>query len=402
MKQTISCPDCGAVPAIHFVEWSVAFLDTFFSVVSRPIGFIWRKIGGLFIRLPYETLLLSFFKLLIWLRLAKVVQEPDSKVTMRTRVLWDEARARGITMYEIRLFGLARDFCVAEYQGQIRSFEGLPRPKGMDSESLAWMDNKSVMMKKFEIAGIPVPRGEGCFTEREALRVFHRLGPPVIVKPHVGSRSRHTFIHISDDKELLRAFRSAKQLSFLAIIQEELRGFVFRVTLINKKVAAVMRREPPHVVGDDIHTVRQLVQIENQNPLREGPMFHHLNEGNEAEEELQRQGIDWETIPKQGQWVVLNQKVGRGNGASNADVTEEVHPENILLFEKIAQMLDDSLIGIDFIMQDVSRPWTEQLPCGVIECNSLPFIDLHYFPYTGPVQPVAKNIWDMIFPESKK
>ncbi len=395
------CLDCGAAPAIHSVEWTVALFDAIFSFLSRPIEILWRRVGRVFTGFSHKGFILPLFHFLAWCGLAKIVEKPDQFLSMRTKVLWDEADRRGIKMYELRLLGMARDFCVAEFEGERISFEGLPRPKGPDSESLGWMDNKSVMKKKFREAEIPVARGRACFSERSALQAFHEVGAPAIVKPHIGSRSRHTFIHIMDDQSLLRAFRSAKQLSFLAMIEEELQGFVFRITIVNKKVVAVMRREPPHVRGDGVYTVKELADAENKNPLREGPMFHHLDLGADAEEELRRQKLTWTSVPEKGEWVVLNQKVGRGSGASNADVTNEVHPDNIALFERIGQVLDDDLVGVDFIMNDMSQPWQDQMPCGVIECNSLPFIDLHYFPFTGQVQPVAGKIWDLIFPKSR-
>ena len=59
-------------------------------------------------------------------------------------------------------------------------------------------------------------------------------------------------------------------------------------------------------------------------------------------------------------------------------------------------MLDDPLVGVDFMMDDMARSWKEQ-KCGVIECNSLPFIDLHHFPLKGPARNAAGNVWDLIF-----
>ncbi len=357
--------------------------------------------GSPFSRLPYERPFIGLFQFLAGFTVARIIQKPDDKISLRSKILWDEAERRGIKMFEIRLFGLPRDFYFAEFEGKMRTFNGLPRPKGPDSWSLRWMDNKSVMKKQFQKVGIPVAKGRACFAEPTALKVLHEVGAPVIVKPHIGSRSRHTFIHIMDDKGLLKAFRSAKQISFLAMVEQELQGFVFRITLINKKVVAVIRREPPRVMGDGVRTIRELALIENQNPLRQGPTFHHIELGSEADEELKRQKFTWQSVPKKGEWVVLNQKVGRGSGAVTVDVTHSVHPDNLVLFEKIGKFLDDNLVGIDFIIEDIAKPWIEQMPCGVIECNSLPFIDLHYFPFSGEVQLVAGNIWDIVFPGSR-
>ena len=74
----------------------------------------------------------------------------------------------------------------------------------------------------------------------------------------------------------------------------------------------------------------------------------------------------------------------------------DVHPDNLKLFLKIAATLDDPLVGVDFMMEDMARSW-RTTRCGVIECNSLPFIDLHHFPYAGRARNVAGMVWDLAF-----
>ena len=95
--------------------------------------------------------------------------------------------------------------------------------------------------------------------------------------------------------------------------------------------------------------------------------------------------------------MTLNQKVSRSYGATTSDMTPVTHPENVKLFEKIGRVLGDSLVGIDFIVNDISKPWTEQKRCGVIECNSLPFLDLHHYPFTGTPRDAAGALWDAVF-----
>ena len=101
---------------------------------------------------------------------------------------------------------------------------------------------------------------------------------------------------------------------------------------------------------------------------------------------------------KERTYCHLHPKVSRSYGASTTEITD-AHPENVELFLKIAETLDDPLVGVDFMMEDMARSWREQ-KCGVIECNSCPFIDLHHYPLRGPARNVAGMVWDMIFPSS--
>jgi cyanophycin synthetase len=238
-------------------------------------------------------------------------------------------------------------------------------------------------------------------TERGALKLFRQLNHPVIAKPNLGSRSRHTTTHINTEAELLTAFRKALKLSPWVVIEEELSGFVFRITLIGGKLAGALRREPPFVTGDGVSTVRVLVDKENKNPGRHNGIFHEIGTGPDATAELTRQGLTWKSVPEKNRFVALDQKVGRGQGGSNTEMLPKVHPENVKLFEKLAKVLNDPLVGVDFIMQDIEKPWTEQKLCGAIECNSLPFLDLHHMPLYGEALDPSSALWDVVFPASK-
>jgi cyanophycin synthetase len=100
-----------------------------------------------------------------------------------------------------------------------------------------------------------------------------------------------------------------------------------------------------------------------------------------------------DTVPGKGERIVVNRKVSRSVGAAVRDVTDATHPETAELLERIGRMLDASVVGIDFIIGDIERSWKEQKKCGVIECNSLPFIDLHHYPLEGKPRDVGGMIW---------
>jgi len=53
-----------------------------------------------------------------------------------------------------------------------------------------------------------------------------------------------------------------------------------------------------------------------------------------------------------------------------------------------------SVVGFDCIIPDPTKDANSQR-WGIIECNSLPFIDLHYFALEGKPKNIAGMIWDM-------
>ena len=209
------------------------------------------------------------------------------------------------------------------------------------------------------------------------------------------------FRSIETIDELKQAYEIAKQVSPWVVIEEEHKGLVYRATVIGGKLAGVLRREPPCVYGDGTHTIEQLIEIENQNPMRQGPIFHTITINEITDAELKKQHLTLKDIPAEGKLVTLAQKASRGLGGGATDVTDETHPDNKILFEYVAEVLEDPLVGIDFMIDDITKSWKEQKRCGVIECNSLPFIDLHLFPLRGKPRNTAAMLWDTIWPDSK-
>lgn len=393
------CPDCGPAGVSHFIErWSFR-LDGALGYLQKPPELIWRGIKPYVAMLRLGRLSPNVARAATAIGLGTIVRKPDDKNNLRAQVIWEEAERRGIAMREFRPFGLSREIFFATYGDDTVAFDGLPRPRNARENALNWMDNKGIILKKFRAENIPVPRGKSCSNMREAEEVFRSIvkgaDDAVIVKPTIGSRSRHTYVDIKDIATLHHAFKKAKELCPRVVVEEELSGFVFRITLIGGKIAGIMRREAPHIMGDGEHTVHELIIEENNNPLRHGPIFHELPLNEDTVAILKEQDLALDSIPEKDRMVLIHTKVSRAYGASTTEMTD-IHPDNEKLFLKIAKVLDDPLVGVDFMIEDMSRSWKEQ-KCGIIECNSLPFIDLHHYPLKGTAKNAAGTLWDLIF-----
>ncbi|HNW71535.1 MAG TPA: hypothetical protein PKZ36_02450 [Candidatus Paceibacterota bacterium] len=390
------CKDCEPSQEIH----CIAYMSVLLGMTSEPffnlIKFFFKNVADAI----SDKVSFPFYRLMIFLKLGHYSFEPDEKDTWRTKCCWEEAKKRGIKMYEFHL-GPIRNIFIAEYKGKKITFDGLPRPEDKESDSINWMDNKGIMKQKFQKEGIPVAKGGTAWTYKKALKIFRKITKPVITKPNLGSRSRHTTIHINTEKDLKIGFKKAKKLSPIVVIEEELNGHLFRGTLIGEKLVGVVRRDQPEVTGDGIHTVKELLEKENERTERSGPIFHKIIIDKEAEQELARQKVNINSIPEKGIPITFSQKTSRGCGGTTTEVTDITHPVNVEMLEHVGSYLKDPLIGVDFIIEDITKPWNEQEHCGVIECNSLPFIDLHHYTLFGKSNNVAGKLWDLVIPESK-
>jgi D-alanine-D-alanine ligase-like ATP-grasp enzyme len=389
-----ACAECGSDPIFHRMTYYTILIDDSMKGLLDP-GFV----GAWFNKLAYvfeEALTPPLFALFSRIGWGKRIAEPDDATQLLALMLWQEADTRGIEVSEFRLFDLPRNLFLATLpSGRRIAYEGIPLPPSV-MHRVSWLDDKARMKEEFKKRGIPVANGGSAKTYTEAKRLYAKLTPPVITKPYSGSGSRHTTLHVDSEAELKRAFQIAKDICPAVIIEEELVGPVYRATVVDGKLAATLRRDQPYVMGDGIHTVTELVRDANAHPKRQGPYFHQMQIDDAAVKELAWQNLTKESVPAKGQRVLLNQKINWSVGGTTADVTDKVHPENAVLFEQVARELKAPIVGIDFIIEDITKSWKEQERCGVIECNSMPFFDNHHLPFEGEPRNVAKLIWDMV------
>jgi D-alanine-D-alanine ligase-like ATP-grasp enzyme len=332
--------------------------------------------------------------------LTSLSTEVTPKDNTRTEALYEGALPAGVTLYSARVLGIPVCFIgEKEVGGEVRRvlFHIIPRPQGFVSPSLSWMDDKGLLKEKLMEAHLPCAAGGVASSEDEAVALFHKIGRPVIAKPYSGSRGRHTTLDIRDEAGVREGFRIAEQLMPKVVIEAYLKGTVHRVTLVGGVPVAVARREYPHVIGDGVHSVLELVEAENAQPYRNGTHFRKIDIRHRADAALKKQNLTFDAIPEVGRMVILNDKNSRLHGTITEDVTDTVHPENIELFTRLGSMLGDPIVGVDFMIGYMARSWKEQPDAGVIECNSMPFIDVHHRVVSGKTIDVAEHLWNAVF-----
>ncbi|MFH1608465.1 MAG: hypothetical protein ABH951_00395, partial [Patescibacteria group bacterium] len=299
------CKDCEPSQVNHFLTYMSVFIEwinqPFFNLIDFLFKNTTEKIS--------KKITIPFFKLMVFLKLGYFSDKPNEKNLWRVRCLWEEAEKRGIKMKEFH-FGPIKDLFIAEFKEKKIIFESLPRPDGKEAKSLKWMDNKGIMKKKFKKIGIPVANGDVAWNRLQAIKIFNKIKKPVITKPNIGSRSRHTLIHINIKKDLIIGFKKAKKLSPLVIVEEELEGYLFRGALIDGKLVGLAQRDQPQIIGDGILTIRELLEKENSRPERNGLIFQKIIIDKRAETELANQKLNLESISPKEKIVYFSQKTG--------------------------------------------------------------------------------------------
>ena len=314
----------------------------------------------------------------------------STKITLdRGRVMFEEAQRRGIPIKSFVIYGKHIDTYKAKIGNTWMIFQGLPRLE--KKVQTTWIDDKAVLKNKLLEAGIPAPRGGSTRTLEEALALFRTLEKPVITKPRSGSRGRHTTTMIYTEDELRDAWSIAHMISPDVVLEEHIFGSVYRGTVVGGELVGVLAGDPPRITGDGTSTIREL--IEKKNASRVDPIGEYKIT-KRTHDFLARSGYTLESVLPAGVTIDLSEKIGTSYGGSSAELYDEAHPKIKEYLRRAGAVVADNLVGFDFIIPDpTADPETQKW--GIIEGNTLPFINLHHDPVRGTPRNVAKHVWDL-------
>ena len=269
------------------------------------------------------------------------------------------------------------------------------------AESIA--QDKELTKKLFRMAGLPVPEGRPVKDVDDAWAVAQEIGLPVVVKPQDGNQGKGVAVNVKTREELDAAYKIALRYREDIMVERYLPGSDYRLLVIGDKLVAAARREPALVVGDGKHTVRQLVDIVNADPLRgEGHSYPltRIRIDEVAIACLQEQSLDESSVPPKGMRVIMRNNANLSTGGSATDVTDDVHPEVAASAVLAAQMVGLDICGVDIVCETILRPLEEQNG-GIIEVNAAPGLRMHLSPSFGKGRDVGKAVIDQMFPDGE-
>lgn len=386
----ISCSYCGDAPIHHLFSYIGGLI--FISVDNHVVNVASR--APKFLRSFVDWLHIFLFKTLAFLKLVRFSSDIERANTFRSRVIWEEAERRGIKMEQVILFGKPLDFYRAtlnEPKRQKIYFESLPIPPNFLYMRKNW-DDKFILKEELHKHDIPVPLSlpVSIFFEQNLEQIFEKFKKPVIVKPKVGSRGRHTITNINTMQEFFEGVGIVKQICPYVVVEEHLSGYVCRATLVDGVLAGFYRGHAPFVVGDGKKNMRELIEEKDKNRQER---VERVQVGEELHRHIARSGFKIDDVVPEGIAVSLTHRVGRLFGGTTKEMLDELHPSFTPIFERAVKMLGLGVAGFDAIIPDPTKPADSQR-WGIIECNTLPFIDLHYYALEGKPKNIAGMIWD--------
>ncbi|MHC2992608.1 cyanophycin synthetase [Pontibacter sp. HJ8] len=263
--------------------------------------------------------------------------------------------------------------------------------------------NKNVTKLILEEAGIPVPQGSIVTNQEELEDALDKLGFPVVVKPLNGNQGKGASINVQCRKDCIRGLHEAQRFSKEVMVEQFIVGADYRLLVINGKFIAAARRTPAMVKGDGVSTIQQLIKEVNKDPRRgigHEKALTHIKVDKDTRDVFRNKGLTLKSVLPAGEVLYLKTTANLSTGGTAADVTDVVHPYNVLMAERIAGIIGLDVCGIDVMTTDIAIPLPETRGA-VIEVNAAPGLRMHISPTEGLPRNVAEPIINMLFPHGR-
>jgi cyanophycin synthetase len=326
-----------------------------------------------------------------------LVQAERTAFGPSTQAILDEAVSRDIPWLRLNQYSLVQ-LGQGVHQRRIRA----TMTSNTSALAVDIAGDKELTTRLLAAAGLPVPRSESVRTVEQAVRVADRIGYPVVCKPLDGNHGRGVVLGIEDPDQVRAAFPVAQEESRRGwvVVESFITGKDYRVLVIGGRMVALSERVPAHVVGDGVHTVRELVDETNADPRRgvgHEKVLTRIKVDDAAVALVAEQGFQMDAVPPEGTMVKLTLTGNMSTGGISIDRTLEAHPDNVEIAEEAARVVGLDVAGIDFISPDIAEP-VREAGGAICEVNAAPGFRMHTHPTMGEAQFVAKPVVDSLFP----
>lgn len=240
--------------------------------------------------------------------------------------------------------------------------------------------DKSLSKDALRALGVATPAHVLVGDESQLEAAVQRIGWPCVVKPLDQGGGRGVTAGIRAFDELLQAYRWARSHTSEQSVMVEAfcEGVDHRLFVVDGELVAAVVREHAQVIGDGVHTVRQLIDA-----LNAGRSLNKIRSCYKVpividplvESHLGSQGYLLGQVVPAGHVLTLRSNANVSTGGLAHDVTDRVHPEIKAMSRRIAKALGMHTAGFDLMTADISISPIEG-DARMIEINHTPGLDV--------------------------
>jgi D-alanine-D-alanine ligase-like ATP-grasp enzyme len=267
-------------------------------------------------------------------------------------------------------------------------------PTLVGRQALRISHSKAETKRMLDAAGVPTPAGIAVGPDGfdDALTHLTAADRAMVLKPDRAKGGSGISCGITSETDLRAAWEVAKAADAgpTFLLEEQRDGVDIRAFVVGLRVVAATTRINPHVVGDGVRSLTELVEEkqhrrdEHTDLLGKYPIV--VDAGL-----LQRCGRALDDVPARGDVVVLNSMGNYTVGGESVDVTELAHPDLLQMAIDAARAIPGlAVAGVDLLTPEIGS----SDGAVVLEVNVQANVRLHHAPAYGKPRDVAGAIID--------
>lgn len=262
------------------------------------------------------------------------------------------------------------------------------------------VDDKNLTRQFIRTAGITVPQTKFLrIFQKQQIRSFaNEVGYPVVLKPNNLARGEGVFMNVDSDeslkKHLIKISNIVGDDNQQILIEKQFTGEDFRFVVVDGEVIAVSQRARANVVGDGKSTILELIDQKNELRKQDRDLMNFLiPTDTEKLNRLSSNGLTLQSVPDEGEIVILRNESNISSGGEGIDFTDTVHPDYKELAIKAVQSVPGLYYaGVDMIVEDItSQPNGNNHVVTEVEFSPGP---VSMFPWKGEVRDMCGPVLD--------
>lgn len=226
---------------------------------------------------------------------------------------------------------------------------------------------------------------------------------PIVVKPIDGGHGKGITLGVKTKEQLLVAHEYATQCNRSlkgSLLQRQFQAELLcdiRIAVIAGEAVGAIERVPARVWGDGVHTVEELIELENKKPDRGEPYRAKLAYIDTTRASMFL-GDTLRSILAEGEELSVLGVANYGAGGELLDVTDDIPDWLIDEAIRAAKKLDLAVAGVDYLVnvrlkKDMAR---SEVDAVITEVNKCPALAIHDEPTVGINRHATEKYLDFI------
>ncbi|MEX1175288.1 MAG: hypothetical protein WEB51_06930 [Mycobacterium sp.] len=274
----------------------------------------------------------------------------------QARIVMEASRRRGVPYAPA--WGMARFWRFGQGERSRVLFETSSCADGYWGTQVA--SSKATTKTVLRSLGLPTPAFRLVTNGGELQEAVAAVGFPCVTKPLDRGGGKGVSTGLLNLAAVRDGFAAARAYTDGPVMVEaHAVGNDYRLMVVDGRLAAAIRREPPTVTGDGRRTIRELVIDRNagrdaRSLVRSG-YLSPIQLDASAQLHLTGLGLNPDTVLDYGRTIRVRSNSNRSTGAACVDVTTQTHPTIRVFAEALGRTLNVRMLGVDYLTTDIGQ-----------------------------------------------